>query len=159
MPNARTLEMQRATARSAVPAVAKSQPVAGRLRTARGLRHLLEAAAETPSGLVFVQNDGSDRVVSYADVLARAKLRLHELRPNGLGAGDRAVLLVGDNEQFVLSFWACVLGGVVAAPLVCPASFTVPSDPLRKLQAVWGHLGRPVIMGDASLAVATRSLG
>ena len=159
MPNARTLEMRRATARSAVPAVATSQPVAGRLRTARGLRHLLEAAAETPSGMVFVQNDGSDRVVSYADVLARAKLRLHELRANGLGAGDRAVLLVGDNEQFVVSFWACVLGGVVPAPLVCPASFATPSDPLRKLQAVWGHLGRPVIVGDPSLAAGTRSLG
>jgi acyl-CoA synthetase (AMP-forming)/AMP-acid ligase II/3-oxoacyl-(acyl-carrier-protein) synthase/acyl carrier protein len=156
MINHRIVEPPRAAARSSVLI---SQPVEGRLRTPAGLRHLLETAARTTNGIVFVQSDDSDRVVPYADVLARASARLQELRANGLYAGDRVVLLVGDNEQFVISFWACVLGGIIPAPLVCPPSFAVVSDPLRKMEAVWRHMGCPIIMGDPSLAAALRTLG
>src|SRR6266542_626986 len=91
------------------PSLATSRPVTGRLRTQRGLRHLLEAAAASPARIVFVQGDGSEREVSYGRVLARATARLAMLRAEGLCAGSRAVLLAGDNEQFVVSFWACIL--------------------------------------------------
>lgn len=155
MNNNRIVESPRAAARSAA---VTSRPVAGHLRTGAGLRHLLEAAARTTCGIVFVQSDDSDRIVSYADVLARASVRLRELRANGICAGDKVVLLVGDNEQFVISFWSCVLGGIIPVPLMCPASFAVQSDPLRKLDMVWHHLGRPAIVGDPSLAAALRSV-
>jgi len=158
MSNLRTHLAPGAGARNAIPAVATSRPVAGRLRTPHGLRHVLEAASVATSNIVFVQGDASERKVSYAELLARASGRLSELRANGLRAGDHVVLLVGDNEQFVVSFWACILGGIVPAPVVCPASFTARSEPLRKLTAVWAHLGRPAIMGDASIAAIAQPL-
>jgi acyl-CoA synthetase (AMP-forming)/AMP-acid ligase II/3-oxoacyl-(acyl-carrier-protein) synthase/acyl carrier protein len=120
---------------------------------------LLEAAAETSFGVSFVQNGGQDRLVTYAEILARAGERLLEFRANGLELGTRVVLLVNDNEQFVVSFWACILGGIVPAPLLCPASFQAPSDPLRKLEAVWSRLGRPAVIGDPGVAAAARTLG
>ncbi len=159
MSNLRTHLAPGAGARNAIPAVATSRPVAGRLRSPGGLRHLLEAASRVTSNIVFVQGDASERVVTYAELLARARGRMSELRANGLCAGDHVVLLVGDNEQFAVSFWACILGGIVPAPVVCPASFTAPSDPLRKLTAVWAHLGRPAIVGDASIAAMAHPLG
>lgn len=152
MSNQRIVEPVRA-------AVVTSRPVEGRLRTSGGLRHTLETAARTSAGIVFVQSDNSDRIVPYSDVLVRAAARLQELRANGLAVGDKVVLLVGDNEQFVISFWACILGGIIPAPLVCPPSFAVVSDPLRKLEAVWAHLGRPVVMGDPSLGAALKTIG
>ena len=137
------------------PSIATGSLVEGRLLTSSGLRHLLEVAARTPAGIAFVQGDWSEELVPYQRVMVEARARLSTLRRHGLRQGEVAILLAGDSPQFVFSFWACILGGIIPAPLVCPASLSTPSEPLRKLLAVWAHLGRAPIIADKTVAVAS----
>ena len=77
---------------------------------------------------------------------------LGALQRRGLGAGDRVVLYVADNERFVELFWACVLGGIVPVPLAPGGT----AEHLRKLWAVFAQLERAWVCIDADRARALR---
>ncbi|WP_394850185.1 SDR family NAD(P)-dependent oxidoreductase [Pendulispora brunnea] len=142
------------------PSVQMPVPVPGRLLYDGGLQGLMDTAAKHTSkpGIVFVQPDDSENVLSYEEVRARAIVRLGALQRAGLKEGDRALLLTGDSAQFIVDFWACVYGGIVPAPLIYPSSLVVMSEPLRKMAAVWDQLGRPTIIGDSAAAAQESKL-
>lgn len=113
---------------------------------------LLRGAQENDVGMVFVQADGSELDISYAQILQQARARLAGLREAGVPTGVPVPMVVNHGPDFLVTFWACILGGIVPAPLTYPTSFTSPNNALTKVYEVWQQLERRPILGDRMLA-------
>ncbi len=113
---------------------------------------LLRGAQANDVGMVFVQPDGSELNVSYAQILQQAKARLAGLREAGVPTGVPVPMVVNHGPDFLVTFWACILGGIVPAPLTYPTSFTSANNALTKVYEVWQQLEQRPILGDRMLA-------
>ncbi|TAL41163.1 MAG: hypothetical protein EPN89_19380, partial [Methylovulum sp.] len=98
-------------------ALIEPRPVAGSLCPEGNLGHLLLRAAETDCGIVFVRDKRQENRYSYQTLAAHARRRLGALRGLGLKRGDPVMLMFRESHDFVVSFWAAVLGGMIPAPL------------------------------------------
>ena len=110
------------------------------------LDEILPAAAREDRQITFIEGENQQRVLSFRRLRQRAIGVLGALQRRGLGAGDRVVLYVADNERFVELFWACVLGGIVPVPLAPGGT----AEHLRKLWAVFAQLERAWVCIDAT---------
>ena len=130
-----------------------AEPVAGLLHPDGSLAQLLiDAAADHARGIVFIQDDETEIRLSYAEVLARAETRLAGLRAAGFAAGTPVLLVFNSGIDFVVSFWACMLGGIVAVPLAYPTSFAQENNSLTKLKGIWEQLGKPPVLSERRFA-------
>ncbi len=130
-----------------------AEPVAGLLHPDGSLAQLLiDAAADHARGIVFIQDDETEIRLSYAEVLARAETRLAGLRAAGFAAGTPVLLVFNSGIDFVVSFWACMLGGIVAVPLAYPTSFAQENNSLTKLKGIWEQLGKPPVLSEKRFA-------
>jgi acyl-CoA synthetase (AMP-forming)/AMP-acid ligase II/acyl carrier protein len=107
------------------------------------LRQTARQAAE--GGIGYLAEDGSCQWQSYAELLTKASARMAALRQQGVVPGDKLILAPGNNESFIVTFWACVLGGVIPAPLAPPTSAKRDAT-VARLQGAWETLGRPRIL-------------
>ncbi|MBU3090551.1 AMP-binding protein [Clostridium sp. CF011] len=55
--------------------------------------------------------------VKYSDILGKGKQVLHMIQKNGLVKGDTLIFQFDDNEQFVVTFIACIIGGIIPVPI------------------------------------------
>ncbi|WP_010681245.1 type I polyketide synthase [Acetivibrio cellulolyticus] len=103
-------------------------------------------------GITFIKNDDSEIRLTYKEIYDRALIRLGGLQRAGFEKGQYAIVIIDESIDFVITFWACVLGGIIPAPLAYPPlSSNVKNASLQKLYAVWDTLKRPVILSDSSL--------
>jgi acyl-CoA synthetase (AMP-forming)/AMP-acid ligase II/acyl carrier protein len=108
---------------------------------------LTETSKSAPDqGIGYIQGDGSLIFHSYPRLLQEAGQVLGRLRRSGLKAGDKLILVLSCNEDFVPAFWGCILGGIIPAPLPAPISFSTPSPTLERLHNVWQVLEQPYIL-------------
>ena len=101
---------------------------------------------ETTKKIVF-SNGRSVEEMSYADLYDRACNTLFLMQKRGLKPGDEVVFQVENNSQFVVCFWACLLGGAVPVPLHSAYSDEVR----RKFSAVVGVLESPFLLSSKHL--------
>ena len=99
-------------------------------------------------GLRIILNR-SELFFSYPELLDRAYRVLGGLQRAGLRPGDRVIFQFIENQDFLIAFWACILGGVVPAPLS-------PSRPGMSTTA--SKLGHAWKILDASMVLSTREL-
>lgn len=116
------------------------------MRTIRNLSGVLLARKENDTGILFCES-GQERYLSYSQLLALAGRVLHLLRERGLGPGDFAVMQTEDNEQFILLFWACVLGGIVPVPVTAART----DEGRKKLIQICKQLEAPRLLCDEEL--------
>lgn len=102
-------------------------------------------------GIGYIQDDGSEIFQSYSQLVAQAVRVLAGLHQLGLKAGDKLILALSRNEEFIPAFWGCVLGGVLPVPMPAPVSLYNPNPPLEKLHNVWHLLECPLVLLDARL--------
>jgi acyl-CoA synthetase (AMP-forming)/AMP-acid ligase II len=79
-------------------------------------------AAEQPNdpAYIFLPDRGAERLsLSFAELYARARAVAVSLADRGQ-KGDRAVLLFSPGLDFIVAFFACLLAGVIAVPLMVP---------------------------------------
>ena len=83
---------------------------------------LRRRAAEQPGDLayVFLPDRGGERLsLTFAELDARAGTVAASLAEQA-NKGDRAVLLFSPGLDFIVAFFACILAGVVAVPMMVP---------------------------------------
>ncbi len=111
---------------------------------------LVRAAAEFPAAGVRTPAG----LLTYPDLLDRARRTLTGLRAAGLSSGDSLIVLGLSLDEFFPAFWGCLLGGI--RPAVISEPLSVGSPVLERLQHTWQLLDRPPILTDrASAAVLT----
>jgi acyl-CoA synthetase (AMP-forming)/AMP-acid ligase II len=90
-------------------------------------------------GILFITGGDAQRRLDFAGLEAGAEEVLGQLQALGFGPGDELVLYCDDNERFLRTFWACLLGGIVPVPVAVGPS----EDHARKLANIHASLKRP----------------
>jgi acyl-CoA synthetase (AMP-forming)/AMP-acid ligase II/aryl carrier-like protein len=116
-----------------------------RLSTLTTLVDVLEANRSVDRGVTYVEGENNERRVSYKDVHARALGILNHLQAAGARRGDKMIIFLNNNEQFLDGFWAAVCGGIVPVPLAVGIS----DEHRHKLLRVARKLGNPLLYTDS----------
>ncbi|WP_025692543.1 type I polyketide synthase, partial [Paenibacillus zanthoxyli] len=139
--------------------ILKGKSVTGKYAKLGNLANALVQVAGNPErGITFIQNDNSEFFLSYQALLEGATRRLGGLQEQGFKPGQYALILLEDSKEFILTFWACILGCIIPVPASYPASSKVINTSLSKLLAIWEVLERPRILSDRSLLEAREEM-
>ncbi len=115
---------------------------------------ILEQNRNVDRVITHVDGENAERRVSYAQLHARALGILHHLQAMGAKRGDKMILFLSDNEQFLDGFWAAVCGGIVPVPLAVGIS----DEHRMKLLRVARKLGGPLLYTDGKNLERLRAL-
>ena len=116
------------------------------------LAQLLYRAAEwTPdTSLTILRDNDTALSISHARLLHQARRGAGALRTLGAVPGTKAVLLLDDSGEFLTSFWAAILAGLVPVPLA-----PIRNDAERwaaHLSAIDGLLDQPLFIAAPTYA-------
>jgi acyl-CoA synthetase (AMP-forming)/AMP-acid ligase II/aryl carrier-like protein len=92
----------------------------------------------------YLEAENSERVLSFGDLYERALGILFHLQKLGAKPGDKLIIYLSNNEQFLDAFWAGVLGGVVPVPV----ALGISDEHKHKLLRIAKKLGKPFIYTD-----------
>lgn len=82
------------------------------------LAELLLVRANSDKHITFIYAQDNRQSISFGEMLQRAKQRLVQFQTKGAITGSYLLIQSGDNALFIEAFWACLLGGIVAVPVV-----------------------------------------
>jgi acyl transferase domain-containing protein/acyl-CoA synthetase (AMP-forming)/AMP-acid ligase II/NAD(P)-dependent dehydrogenase (short-subunit alcohol dehydrogenase family)/acyl carrier protein len=133
--------------------VLKGRPIKDIYCRKHNLGNLLIEAAESKSnaGILFINEDYSEVYLSYSEILERAYRVLGSFEKLGIKKGEYAILIIDENIDFVISFWACILGGIIPVPLTHPTAFTEGNAIVDKIISIWNSLRQPVLIVDEKM--------
>jgi acyl-CoA synthetase (AMP-forming)/AMP-acid ligase II len=106
---------------------------------------LLENNRSIDREVCYVEGENFERRLAYGAVHARALGILHHLQAMGARPGDKLIIWLSSNEQFMDAFWAAVCGGIVPVPLAVGTN----EEHRHKLLRVARRLGAPLLYTDA----------
>jgi acyl-CoA synthetase (AMP-forming)/AMP-acid ligase II/acyl carrier protein len=118
---------------------------AGNLMTYTTLVDMLEANRGVDRSVTYLEGENNERRVEYKDVHARALGILYHLQAAGARRGEKMIIYLNNNEQFLDGFWAAVCGGIVPVPLAVGIS----DEHRHKLLRVARKLENPLLYTDA----------
>jgi acyl-CoA synthetase (AMP-forming)/AMP-acid ligase II/NAD(P)-dependent dehydrogenase (short-subunit alcohol dehydrogenase family)/acyl carrier protein len=120
---------------------------------------LQRAALRSPDkGVVYIQPDDSESFQSYPALLEEAERILAGLRKLGLKPQDKVIFQFDRNQDFIPTFWSCVLGGFVPVPLSVAPTYKESNSAVKKLHNAWQMLEQPLIMTSKTLELPISSL-
>ncbi|RCX09585.1 acyl transferase domain-containing protein [Anaerobacterium chartisolvens] len=139
----------------------KGADIDGWLRSKGNIaRILIDAAHGTAkNGITFIQDNDAELFLSYEEILKKSTERLGAMQHCGLKAGQYVLLILDDNVEFLITFWACLLGGIIPAPLAYPPSIKKKNASLEKMLSVWSILKKPVIISDFNMKQKENDIG
>jgi acyl-CoA synthetase (AMP-forming)/AMP-acid ligase II/aryl carrier-like protein len=109
------------------------------------LLDILESNRSVERAVTYIDGENSERRVPYGDVYVRALGILHHLQAMGAQRGDKMIIFLSSNEQFLDGFWAALCGGIIPVPLAVGIS----DEHRHKLLRVARKLGGPLLYTDA----------
>lgn len=81
---------------------------------------LIKSVKKSKRGVCFIKYDSSKEYITYNDLYEQSQEKLKFLRQCGVKYGEELVFQIEDEKEFIVTFWACIFGGIIAAPLpVC----------------------------------------
>jgi fatty-acyl-CoA synthase len=114
------------------------------LSPARTLADAVVRAAESGEGrgFRFIKDEKwTEQFLSFEQIEAATARLAGGLQALGLRKGDRAALILPDNDQFVLTFLACLRAGVVPVPVYPPTGLGQLSGYLDNTSHIVGKSG------------------
>ena len=109
------------------------------------LTDILEGNRDVDRVVTYIEGESAERRVSFGEVYARALGILHHLQAKGAERGDKMIIFLSNNEQFLDAFWAAIAGGIVPVPLAVGIS----DEHRHKLLRVARKIGRPLLYTDS----------
>lgn len=95
-------------------------------------------------GIVFVKNEAEDKKLSYSDIYEKASQVLAFLQTGGIEPGMEAIFQMDTEEDFIIMYWGCILGGIVPVPLNLATNY----EQYMQLLRVWNILDQPFFLGS-----------
>jgi acyl-CoA synthetase (AMP-forming)/AMP-acid ligase II/acyl carrier protein len=105
------------------------------------LNELIETQRALPRSLIYLEGDHEQREVAFGELYERALGILFHLQRLGARRGDKLILFLQSNEQFLDAFWAALLGGIVPVPV----ALGISDEHRHKLLRIVRRLGTPFI--------------
>ncbi len=114
------------------------------------LRDVLEQAVARKSqgGLVFVTDTGAEQDVGLDTLFQEASALLAGLQQKGMQAGDHLILQLDDKYDFLRVFWACILGGIIPAPIAPTLSLDPDHKTFTTFRRIYQLLEAPLLVLD-----------
>jgi acyl-CoA synthetase (AMP-forming)/AMP-acid ligase II/acyl carrier protein len=111
------------------------------------LPEMLDQRARGDGAIGYLEGDGVEKSLKLAELRRRALGILRHLHGAGARPGDRLILHVASNEQFIDAYWACLYGGIVPVPVAVGIS----DEHKHKLLRIARQLGSPLLYTDRKL--------
>lgn len=105
------------------------------------LTEVLEANRAFPRSITYLEGENESRSVPGGELYERALGILHHLQRIGARRGDKLILFLGSNEQFIDVFWAAILGGIVPVPV----ALGISDEHRHKVLRIARRLGAPFL--------------
>ena len=105
------------------------------------LTELFESNRNAAGTITYLEGENDSRDVSYSELHERALGILYHLQRIGARRGDKLILFLGNNEQFIDAFWAAIIGGITPVPI----ALGISDEHRHKLLRVARKLGAPFI--------------
>lgn len=103
-------------------------------------------STENKKGITFI-NETGDVLVSYKKLFNDCLKILKALQDMGLKPDDKIVFQITDTKDFILMFWACIMGGFVPVPLDVRNNF----DHQMKFFKIWDILDNQYLATSVSV--------
>ncbi|MDH5344754.1 MAG: AMP-binding protein, partial [Gammaproteobacteria bacterium] len=117
------------------------------------LTQILTRARDRDRGIRFIDGEKDETVLTYGEVWESAIAMLGALQRRGMRAGDELVIFTRSNEQFVVAFWAAILGGIVPVPVAVGIS----DEHRFKLFRILGQLNNGTLFTEKELLERLRA--
>ncbi len=114
------------------------------MQTFELLPEALEQAAKSANHIGYIEAQGKEHSLSYAQLQSDAIQALGALQNKGVKQGDEVVLFINNNPLFIKIFWACLLGGIVPVPVAVGIS----AEHRSKLGKILTKLDSPWLLID-----------
>lgn len=108
------------------------------------LAELIANNRSVKRSISYLEAENSERVVSYGELHERGLGILFHLQKLGARPGDKLIIYLSNNEQFLDAFWAGMLGGIVPVPV----ALGISDEHKHKLLRIAKKLGKPFIYTD-----------
>ena len=105
------------------------------------LTEILQGNRSFARSITYLEGENDAREVSFAELYERALGILYHLQRLGARRGDKLILFLNNNEQFIDVFWAAVLGGIVPVPV----ALGISDEHRHKLLRIARRLGKPFL--------------
>jgi acyl-CoA synthetase (AMP-forming)/AMP-acid ligase II/acyl carrier protein len=105
------------------------------------LTELIERNRNFPRSITYLEGENDTRDVSFGELYERALGILFHLQRIGARRGDKLILFLSNNEQFIDVFWAAILGGLIPVPI----ALGISDEHRHKLLRIARKLGKPFI--------------
>jgi acyl-CoA synthetase (AMP-forming)/AMP-acid ligase II/acyl carrier protein len=105
------------------------------------LTELIETNRNLPRCITYLEGENDTRELSFAELYERALGILYHLQRMGARRGDKLIVFLGNNEQFIDVFWAAILGGIVPVPV----ALGISDEHRHKLLRIARQLGAPFL--------------
>ncbi|MCX8132089.1 MAG: amino acid adenylation domain-containing protein [Clostridia bacterium] len=106
---------------------------------------IIARKSEENKGITFILGDTEEVFVSYKQLYFTALGLLYDFQKAGFKRGDEVIFQIDDNQRFVYTFWACILGGMIPVPVTTGTN----DEHKMKLFKIWGVLNNPRIIATA----------
>jgi acyl-CoA synthetase (AMP-forming)/AMP-acid ligase II len=108
------------------------------------LAEMIEGNSNVARSVTYLEGENDSREVSYGELYQRALGILFHLQRIGARRGDKLILFLGNNEQFIDVFWAAILGGIIPVPV----ALGISDEHRHKLLRIARKLGNPYIYAE-----------
>jgi acyl-CoA synthetase (AMP-forming)/AMP-acid ligase II/acyl carrier protein len=105
------------------------------------LTEVIENNRAFPRSLTYLEGENDRRDLPFAELYERALGILYHLQKIGARRGDKLILFLNNNEQFLDVFWAAILGGMVPVPV----ALGISDEHRHKLLRIARRLGQPYL--------------
>ena len=111
------------------------------------LTEMIEGNRNAARSITYLEGENDSREVSFGELYERALGILYHLQRIGARRGDKLILLLANNEQFLDAYWAAILGGIIPVP-VAPG---ISDEHRHKLLRIARKLGNPYIYSERKI--------
>jgi acyl-CoA synthetase (AMP-forming)/AMP-acid ligase II/aryl carrier-like protein len=115
------------------------------MTTTTTLVEMIETNRSVDRAVTYIEGENAERRVTYGELYTRSLGILYHLQALGAGRGDKLIIFLNNNEQFIDGFWASICGGIVPVPLAVGIS----DEHRHKLLRVARKLGRCFLYTDS----------
>ena len=81
------------------------------------LADMLEEGCSKDRHILLINGEKDESRISFAELSERAHQLLGSMQQRGMQQGDEVVVFTKSNENFLIAFWAAILGGIVPVPV------------------------------------------
>src|SRR5580658_10263012 len=91
--------------------------------------------------ITYLEGENDAQNLTFGELYERALGILFHLQRIGAKRGDKLILFLADNEQFIDVFWAAILGGLIPVPV----ALGISDEHRHKLLRIARRLGTPYL--------------